>query len=74
MLQTALRRLKDGSWFAGPAKKGAGDPGTPFFNASEIASLRQQLRENSDLAAEAAARAGVALHPRIAALKEKPPR
>jgi hypothetical protein len=69
MLQTALRKLKDGSWFVGPTKKGEGDPGSPYFSTCEIDSLRRQLRENSEMAAMAAIRAGVKLHPKIAALR-----
>lgn len=38
------------------------------FSTSEVGLLRQQLKENSEMAAAAAARAGVKLHPKIAAL------
>lgn len=47
------------------------DPGTPHFNASEIASLRQQLKTNSDEAVKVAKGRGAKVHPKVAALKAK---
>ncbi len=71
MALNALQKLKASSFFDGPSKKEGSEAGSPFFSDSEIALLRQQLKENSDAAAEAVERAGVKLHPRVAALRER---
>jgi hypothetical protein len=71
MIHDALQKLKAGFWSVSPLKTQGGDPGSPFFSSSEIALLRRQLGEHSDLAAEAASRAGVKLHPRVAAVRAK---
>ena len=70
-MRTALRKLKDGSLFGGPAKKGVPSEGSRFYSDSEIASLRQQLKDNSALAQVAARKGDAKLHPRLAALKER---
>jgi hypothetical protein len=70
MIHNALRKLKAGLSFLGPSKTADGE-GAPLFSASEIALLRQQLKENSDAATDAVRRAGAKPHPRITALRAK---
>lgn len=42
---------------------------SPYYTPKEIAILKRQLKENSERAREAARRAGVELHPRVAAIR-----
>ena len=55
--------------YRGP--EGHGDPEFRYFTEEEIAQLREQMRRGDELAKEAVRKAGITLHPRIAALKEK---
>ena len=71
MTHGVLQRLKDSLSFAGRGTKAVVEQGTPFYNASEIALLQRQLKENSALALDAARRGGAKLHPRLQAIKDK---
>lgn len=69
MMLAAFQKLRGAFLRPGAAAKDG--PGTPFFNASEIASLRQQLNASSDRAIETARRHGVQAHPRVLEIKAR---
>lgn len=69
-LQRALRRLH--AAVEGKSQQVSEGKSPTTRSSEEIEALRAQLREGSKLAEEAAKRAGVKLHPRLAALKDKP--
>jgi len=71
MTRGALQTLKAAFWFGSDAKAAKTGPGSPYFSASEIASLRQQLSTSSAEAVAVAKRNGAKVHPRVAALKAK---
>jgi hypothetical protein len=70
MMDFSLRRLKDVFCHLGASKRRE-EPGDPFYNASEINSLKQQAKVNRDEAIQTARAHGVKLHPRVAAIREK---
>ena len=71
MTRGALQILKDKFSFGSGTKASRTDPGSPYFNASEIASLRQQLSTSSAEAVKVAKQSGSKIHPRVAAIKQK---
>jgi hypothetical protein len=69
MMRFALPKWKLDFWSVGEATPTDKEPGSPLYSSSEIALLKRQLPENSDLALDAARRRGAKIHPRVAALK-----
>jgi hypothetical protein len=71
MTRGTLQTLKATFSFGSGTKVSKADPGSPFFNASEIASLRRQLSTSSAEAVAVAKKNGAKAHARVAAIKAK---
>jgi len=68
-MRGAFLKLKDLFWSSGPAV--AQPEGSPFYSASEIASLRQQLRASNEEALAVAKRHGVTTNARVLEIKKR---
>ena len=69
MAQTALQRLRHSFSSLGLGKSVSDKEDPRFYNASELACLKQQLQDGNVIARDVAKRNGACLNPRIAAMK-----